>query len=267
MKLRSWLFMPGDRPERFGKGFQSEADVVIFDLEDAVAPAAKEAARRHALAAITGGADRPVTALRISPLHTRDGLLDVLALVDAARLPDVLLLPKTEEPSQITQLRTLFRNSVRPPALCALVESAAGMQNAAGIARAGVLAVAFGAADYAADLTAPLAGDGVRMARARLVEAAAAAGVLAIDAPCFSLKDPEAIAREAREARSFGFAGKLAIHPAQIAELNATFAPSPEEVAWARRVLDENIKGAGSVDGLLVDEAVARRARHILASA
>jgi (S)-citramalyl-CoA lyase len=106
-----------------------------------------------------------------------------------------------------------------------------------------------------------------RQARARLVEAAAAAGIPAIDAPCFALKDPDAIARESREARSFGFAGKLAIHPAQIALLNESFSPSPEEVAWARRVLDENTKGAGSVDGLLVDEAVARRARSILGSA
>lgn len=266
MRLRSWLFTPGDRPERFAKALQSEADVVILDLEDAVAPAAKDAARRHVLEAMASGAGRPTTALRISPLHTRDGLLDMLAVIDAPRQPDLILLPKAEAPVQIAQLRTLLRATSRPPALCALVESAAGMIHVPEIARSGVCAVAFGAADYAADITAPIGGDGVRLARTRLVEAAAAAGVPAIDAPCFSLKDPEAIAREAREARSFGFAGKLAIHPAQVAELNATFSPAPEEIEWAKRVLDENTKGAGSVDGQLVDEAVARRARFILTS-
>ena len=103
-------------------------------------------------------------------------------------------------------------------------------------------------------------------ARSRLIEAAASQGLPAIDSPCFDLTDPEAIRTESEAARGLGFVGKLAIHPAQIAPLHLAFTPSEAETLWARRVLEENSNGAAMVDGKLVDEAIARQARRILAA-
>lgn len=265
MTLRSWLFLPADRPDRLEKARNSGADVVILDLEDAVAPASKERARAEVLAAIATPHPVPL-AVRINPLDTPAGLADVLALISAPSLPAFVILPKTEYASQIVQLRRLLARTSDNCRLVALIESARGLTNAVAIATARPDFLAFGAADYAADIGATTDWAPMASARSRLVEAGAAEAVLLLDSPCFAIDAAEVVEAESRNARSMGFAGKLAIHPKQIAPINAAFTPNVDELAWARQVIEENRKGVGVIDGQLVDEAIARRARRILSA-
>jgi (S)-citramalyl-CoA lyase len=125
----------------------------------------------------------------------------------------------------------------------------------------------FGAADMSADLGAATAWAPLAYTRSRLVAACAFAGVLAIDSPFFDVKNQEGLSQETSQAIALGFAGKAAIHPNQIATINEALTPHPDEVARARAILAENDKGVGVVQGEMIDEAVARKARRVLAAA
>jgi (S)-citramalyl-CoA lyase len=269
-QVRSWLFTPGTRPDRFDKAAVSGADVSIIDLEDAVAPADKAKARQTALAHLAqpaaGSCGR---ALRMNGLDTRFGLADLQAFLDSSARPDFLVLPKTESAAHLQILDRLLAEAGKATRLVALIESAQGLAACEAIAASTLRleALLFGAADMSADLGAGTAWAPLAYARSRLVAACALAGVPAIDAPFFDVKDHEGLTRETSQAVDLGFAGKAAIHPSQIAAINAALTPRPEDVERARAVLAENAKGVGVVDGQMVDEAVARKARRILIAA
>jgi (S)-citramalyl-CoA lyase len=269
-RVRSWLFTPGTRPDRFDKAAASGADVSIIDLEDSVAPSDKAEARRTALAHLS----QPIAvscgrALRINALVTRAGLADLQALLESGASPDYLILPKTESPAHLQILDRLLADASKATCLVALIESAQGLAASEAIAAATprLEALLFGAADMSADLGAGTAWEPLVYARARLVAACALKGILAIDTPFFDVKDPKGLTQETAQSIAMGFAGKAAIHPNQIAPINAALTPRPEEVAHARAILAENTKGVGVVEGQMVDEAVARKARRILAAA
>ena len=268
-RVRSWLFTPATRPDRFDKAAASGADVSIIDLEDSVAPADKAEARRTALAHLAqpaaGSCGR---ALRINGLDRRFGLADLQALLESSACPDYLVLPKTESAAHLQILDRLLAEAGKATRLVALIESAQGLAACEAIAAEPRLeALMFGAADMSADLGARTAWVPLAYARSRLVAACALADVLAIDSPFFDVKDHEGLTQETSQAVALGFAGKAAIHPNQIAPINAVLTPRPEEVARARAILAENAKGVGVVQGQMVDEAVARKARRILAAA
>ena len=269
-RVRSWLFTPASRPDRFDKAAASEADVSIIDLEDSVAPADKAEARRTALAHLAqraaGSCGR---ALRMNGLETRFGLADLHALLESSACPDYLVLPKTEAAAHLQILDRLLTEAGKATRLVALIESAQGLAACEAIAASTprLEALMFGAADMSADLGAATAWAPLAYTRSRLVAACALAGVLAIDAPFFDVKDHEGLTQETSLAVALGFAGKAAIHPSQIAPINAALTPRPEEVARARAILAENAKGVGVVQGQMVDEAVARKARRTLAAA
>jgi (S)-citramalyl-CoA lyase len=269
-RVRSWLFTPATRPDRFDKAAASGADVSIIDLEDSVAPGDKAEARRTALAHLgqpAAGSCR--RALRINGLERRFGLADLQALLESSACPDYLVLPKTESAAHLQILDRLLAEAGKATRLVALLESARGLAAAGEIAAATprLEALLFGAADMSADLGAATAWAPLAYARSRLVAACALAGVLAIDSPFFDVKDHDGLAQETAQAVALGFAGKAAIHPNQIAPINAALTPRPEQVAQARAILAENAKGVGVVQGQMVDEAVARKARRILVAA
>ena len=269
-QVRSWLFTPGTRPDRFDKAAASGADVSIIDLEDAVAPADKAKARQTALAHLAQPAvGSCVRALRMNGLDTRFGLADLQAFLDSSACPDFLVLPKTESAAHLHILDRLLAEAGKATRLVALIESAHGLAAAAAIAAATprLEALLFGAADMSADLGAQTAWAPLAYARAQLVAACALTGVLAIDSPFFDVKDHDGLTQETSQAIALGFTGKAAIHPNQIAAINAALTPRPEEVAKARAILAENAKGVGVVQGQMVDEAVARKARRILVAA
>ena len=267
---RSWLFTPATRSDRFARADEAGADVLIIDLEDAVAPGDKDRARAAALAHLDAGrGTAPIQALRVNGLRTRAGLDDLRLLLESRTGPDAVILPKVETPDEPRLADAWLAEAGSRAALVALIESARGLEAAPEIARSTprLSALMFGAADLAADLGAPAAWEPLLYARSRVVAAAAAAGIGAIDAPYFDLKDQAGLEAELRAAVALGFAAKAAIHPGQVAAINAALTPSAAAVAEAREILAQNEAGVGVVGGRMVDEAVARRARRILAAA
>jgi (S)-citramalyl-CoA lyase len=267
---RSWLFTPATRPDRFVKAAATGADVSILDLEDSVAPDDKDRARETALeflkARKSGGVQ---CALRINGLDTRAGLRDLDALLETGAAPGYLVLPKTEGPGHLQIIDRLLASASMETKLVGIVESARGLVAVDAIAAATprLAGLMLGAADMAADLGAATAWEPLAFVRARLVAACALAGVTAIDAPYFDVRDLTGLEQEVARVVALGFHAKAAIHPGQIGAINAALTPTREAVAKARAILAENAKGVGTVDGQMIDEAVARKARRVLAAA
>jgi citrate lyase subunit beta / citryl-CoA lyase len=284
--MRSMLFVPGDRPERFAKAVASGADSVIFDLEDAVVPGSRPEARR-AILRFVAAADRKVPLwVRINPVESRDALADLEAVLEGR--PDGIMLPKARDGADVERASQWIgdleaRHGMAPESvrLIALItESAAAVLNARTFTTppARVRGYTWGAEDLAADLGAlsNRTSDGefdaaYVHARTMCLLTAAAAGVEAIDTVDTDIRDTVAIERRARDSRRQGFVGKLAIHPVQIEPIHAAFRPTPAEVEWADRVLEAfrvaPDAGALSLDGRMLDKPHIRQAERIVADA
>jgi (S)-citramalyl-CoA lyase len=268
---RSWLFTPATRTERFAKAAEIGADVLILDLEDAVAEADKDVARRNALDYLgaSSSATGVVRALRVNGITTAHGIADLAAVLSGAADPDLIVLPKTESARDLVILDRLLTAARKRARLVALIESAAAIEALDTIARATLRldALLFGAADMAADLGAEPGIETLQYARLRLVAAAAAAGVRAIDTPFFDVRNRDGLQQEIAYAFRAGFSGKAAIHPDHVQPINEAWTPSADAVARARKILEINKAGVGTIDGKMIDEAIARGARRTLAAA
>ncbi len=261
--LTSVLFVPADAAEKHDRAFAAGADAVILDLEDAVAPAAKDGARAILIESLA--VERSSTSLALvrvnSPLTPQGrGDLEALAQVRV----DGIVVPKADPEAIATAA------SAGLP-LVAMIETAAGVLQAPAIAAEPAVAVlALGPVDLAAELGISDSADGDELiaARSQLVLAAAAAGKQGpLDGPCMSPRDERALDLEIARARRLGFAGKTCIHPAQVAAVVRAFSPTQAELEWARQVVGAFEGAEGGVlilEGELVDEPVARRARRIL---
>ena len=269
-QTRSWLFTPATRSDRFAKAAENGADVAIIDLEDSVSQADKEQARQKAISYLSS---RPATslplALRINGLDARAGIEDIHALLECGSLPDYLVLPKTESAAHLQILERLMMFAGSDTRLIGIIESVRGLNAVESIAAATpkLAGLIFGAADMAADIGAASTWEPLALARARLVSACAMNGIPAIDAPFFDVHDVSGLQSETLRASDFGFSAKAAIHPAQISTINTLFTPTAAEIRHARAVLAENTKGVGTVNGMMIDEAVARQARRVLTRA
>lgn len=263
--LSSLLFVPGAKPDRFAKALASEADAVCIDLEDSVPHDGKAAARVAAVEALAAGDARLV--LRINSLRTRAGFDDMLALADAPRLPALLLMPMVESAAEVEIAASVLGE--RAPALVPLIETVRGLRAAPAIASAPqVGAMMFGGGDFAAELGVSLAWEPLRSARGAFVMACAEAGVPAIDVPYIALEDEAGLRAEAEAAKELGFAGKAAIHPAQVAAINATFRPTDAEVAEAeeaQKLFDAAGGAAIRFKGRMLEAPIMRRYQRILA--
>lgn len=284
--MRSMLFVPGDRPERFSKAVASGADAVILDLEDAVAPAQRPKARA-AISAFLAGPSRPLPFwVRINSVQSGEALADLTAVV--AGRPDGIVLPKARSGADVLQLdhwlQALEATHGLPAAglrVIPMVTETAGalLQMASFVpTSARVLAMTWGAEDLATELGAlgNRAADGnyeapYQLASSLCLYAAAAAGVAAVDTVDTEIKDLDAVERRARASRRAGYTAKLAIHPAQIPALHAAFTPSEAEVEQATRVLaafaQAPASGAFMVDGKLVDRPHVLQAERVIAAA
>ena len=268
---RSMLFVSGERVERFAKAMAAGADLVCIDLEDAVHPERKTLARQEVLSWLAGRAagSRPV-ALRINPLRSREGLLDIAALVASDVRVDWLLLPKLEEPSDLQCAQAWAGEHFK--SLCALMETPVGIENLPQIARAGgkLGALMLGGADLAAELGAQFGWDGLLYARGRLVNSARAEDLQTWDVPHVDLEDMDGLSVETRRVLGLGFDCKTAIHPKQIERIHAAHAPTPAELEWARLLVEavpEGQSGAFLYQGRLVDNPLVRKARRIVDNA
>lgn len=248
------LFVPASRSERFARAAKSGADAIIIDLEDAVAPAEKEAAR----AGLTTLPPVPVV-IRINATGTVWHKADVAAAVLLA--PAAVMLPKAESAAQVASVC----RALAPVPVMALIETARGLAAAREIAAVpGVIRLAFGSVDYCADLGCAHEQDTLLPARSEIVLASRLAKLAPpLDGVTVAIRDEDRVMAETTHSRALGMGGKLAIHPAQVAPILAAFRPSQAEIDWARRVLDSGDQ-AVAVDGAMVDAPVRARARRIL---
>lgn len=284
MKLRTPLFAPGDSQRKAEKALASPADAVILDLEDSVAISGKNEARALT-AGMLHGLARPGVVVRVNPPGTPWYLADLAAIVPGR--PAAVMLPKCQSAADLVALDhhlealevafDLPRGGIL--VLPIITETAASVLRLADMAACcpRVVAFCFGAEDLSADLgISPRDAVGaypaaVAHARASVLIAAGAAGLPAIDTPFPDPRDPDGLAREAAAAAADGFAGKLCIHPGQLAQVEAAFTPSEPRIAWARAVLAGFAAnpGAGvfSLDGKMIDRPHLKLAERILSQA
>ncbi len=253
------LFVPATRPDRFAKAASSGTDTVIVDLEDAVAEDAKDAARDEAAQALgdISGAD---VWLRVNgsdtDWHDADIELAVAAHVNG------IVLPKCESVDQLKHVRAALSVD---QSIIALIESARGVRAAYEIAEVSDRLM-FGSIDYALDVGCQLTQEASLFARSKLVIASRAARIPPpLDGVTTSLEDEGLVRSDAAHASGLGFGGKLLIHPNQIQPARTGFAPSAEEIEWARNILSGGDGGeARSVGGEMIDAPVVERARRLL---
>ena len=296
--MRAWrseLAVPGSNARMIEKAIASQADVVFLDLEDAVAPSEKPAARESVARAIRErdwGTKSP--AFRMNALDTVWFYRDVIEVTEAAGAAlRLLVVPKVNRPEDVHVIDTLLKQieaAAGIPQRIGLevqIETAKGMVNCERIAQASdrIEALTFGPGDFAASAGMPSSHIGMRdewderypghrwhYAMSRIVIAARAAGVRAIDGPYADFRGLDGLRRSCETARGLGFDGKWCIHPAQIDVVNEVFSPTDAEIVWARRVLDESHRaaeagaGAASIDGRMIDGASIRMAERTLAS-
>ena len=260
----TYLFVPGDRPERFAKALQSGADVVILDLEDAVMPEAKDRARAEVARFIQSQAGCvPRLVVRINDATSKWFAADLELLRTTGIL--LAMLPKAETPAQVALVRRAL-----PPAgqILLLIESARGVCDVDVLAATeGVARLVFGTLDYGLDLG--LSGDerGLIYAATRVAIASRCAGLASpVAGVTPAIDDTPTLLADVAFARATGFGAKLCIHPRQVAPVRNAFAPDAEEIAWAKQVLAAatGANGAVAVDGRMVDRPVLQKAQSIL---
>lgn len=256
---RTFLFVPGNRPERFGKAVNAGADLIILDLEDAVAASSKEAARDAVRLWLTHA--RGVL-VRINAPETQ-WFEDDLSLSSEPGLIGFML-PKAEAGSMLERVAAL-----KPTV--ALIESACGIATVQDVARVpGVHRLAFGTIDLALDLGT--SSDELLLALgAQLVVASRVSGIASpIDGVTLDIRDAALIEADVRRGRTRGFGAKLCIHPAQLRAVRSAFSPTPVELEWARRVVAADSASAGAavaLDGQMVDRPVVAKAHRLLEDA
>lgn len=288
--LRSMLFIPGDSEKKLGKVDACGADAVILDLEDAVAPENKPLARQLVPAFMNErprGSRRLQLWVRVNPFDTGLTLADLAAVVPA--MPDGIMQPKTDGPEDIRRLSHYLDaleavHGIEPGSIKILpvaTETAVAPFHLGEFAAAGLerlMGLTWGAEDLSAAIGASTNLDAsgewsftYKMARSLTLLAAHASGVQALDTLFVDFKDDEGLRASCRAARAEGFTGRIAIHPAQVAGINASFMPSADEVAHARRVLEAfaDNPGAGTVglDGKMIDIPHQKQAMRVLAQA
>jgi citrate lyase subunit beta/citryl-CoA lyase len=265
MVTRSYLFVPGDRPERFAKAQACGADAVVIDLEDAVSPVEKDAARNSLQEWLARAGDDSPT----KPVVVRVNASDTVWFEEdlracAASAVSAIMVPKAERADELSRIAAL-----QGKPLIALVETAAGFDNLRSVAfAAGVQRLAFGSIDFQLDTGISGDGEELLLFRSQMVLTSRVAGLAPpVDGVSTSISDVQMVLDEAQRARRLGFGGKLCIHPAQVDAVNRSFSPSAAEIDWAQRVLAAAKSANGSafaVDGKMVDKPVILRAEAIV---
>jgi citrate lyase beta subunit len=262
---RTFLIFPGNDPRKRDHALASDADAVVFDLEDGVAAEAKDDARRQ-LGAFATAPGAPARLVRVNDPMSDEGQRDLAAVSDLTGTVDVVV-PKA-------RIESVERAAEVGRPVLALVEDAIGLRDAFDLAaHPGVGALGLGVADLRASLGLVADGSGSELLypRAHLVVASSAAGIRdPIDGPCLATRDDAAIERDTRAARSLGMRGKICIHPHQVKSVHVALAPTATEVEQAREILREwdrmreERRAVGVVDGVLIDLPIVERARAVV---
>lgn len=273
MRIRSILFTPATKLDKLPRARAVAPDWVALDLEDGVAPADKADAREALTALASRGFDGEAgaTAVRVNTLASADGVRDFAAMLDWPVWPGMVILPKVESPVQIEQIAAIAADRGKSTALLATLETARGVDDAGRILAdaPSVAAVGYGSADHTAETGGCFDWQSLAWARGRIANAAALAGVPAVDGVWLDFRDEDGLRQEADAVYRLGYTGKLAIHPGQVAAINETFTPSEAEAAEALALLEAAEKAATGVfefRGRMIDKPVLRRAERIAAA-
>ncbi|MBV2181384.1 MAG: CoA ester lyase [Castellaniella sp.] len=267
--VRSFLFTPGNRQDRFEKALASGADAVVLDLEDAVPPAEKSTAREAIAAAWPSLRSSPVPIIiRINSPALSVGKDDLAWLTGLDSLPTGLMIPKAESAATLATAHAALPDT----ALLPLIESAAGHAALSAIAAApGVLRLVLGHIDFMADTGIHCSDDEVELAPLRFaLTMASRCNDLAppVDGVTVDLKNDKRLRADTLRSLRFGFGAKLCIHPHQVAVIHQTLHPTPDQITWARRVLEADAAAGGQavqLDGKIVDLPLVLQARRVLA--
>ena len=263
--IRSLLFVPGSRPERFEKALAAGADLVCIDLEDAVLPQDKDSAREAVLACIQSTKELCV---RINPVGTEAGEKDLQSFAQAKSAPAVVMLAKCESAADVLHAQSVIAQA--HTRFIPLIETLTGLENAYQIASAceQVEHIMFGGADMAAELRCEFSYEPLLFARSKLVLAAAKANVGLIDVPFVDIKNEAGLLTETSKVKALGFSAKAAIHPCQIAAIHQTFMPTDEQISYAQAVMavvDGPDAGVVVVNNKMVDRPIILACQRILA--
>ncbi|MBQ4428182.1 MAG: citrate (pro-3S)-lyase subunit beta [Clostridia bacterium] len=277
---RSMLFVPGNNPGMIRDAHIYGSDSIMFDLEDSVAITEKDTARFLVYKALTTlNYGKKELVVRINDLSSGIGIMDLEAIVRAR--PDVIRLPKTETAQDVIdcerEIERIEREAGIPvgsTGMMAAIESAIGVLNAKEIAFSSkrLIGIALGAEDYVTDLKTTRSPEGVELmfARGMIVNAAKAAGIMALDTVYSDVNNEEGFLAEATLIRKMGFDGKSIINPRQVAPLHAVFTPSERDLKKAMAIMDAiaeaNARGSGvaSLNGKMIDKPVVARAQYLL---
>jgi citrate lyase subunit beta/citryl-CoA lyase len=281
--IRSWMFVPGHRQRMIDKALGLNADAIMLDIEDGVAPNEKDTARKN-IAASLGRAKAPETPARYVRINAI-GHARMNADLEAVVRPGLegLVCPKVDTPDEVREVdgilnekepkNNLAKGSVN---LLIAIESPKGLLNAALIAAASsrIVGIIFGAEDFGREIGLPTVREGeardLIYARSAIVIAAASAHVQAVDGVWVDLNDGQGLLGFAKQSRQLGFTGMSCIHPSQVDAINTTFSPTAEEIDYCRKVLqafeEANARGDGSIafGGQLIDRPIIERARRTI---
>lgn len=266
---RTLLFVPGDRPERFEKAVASGADVVCIDLEDGVALANKEPARRNIAQKLPQCPASCEIAVRTNSIRTRAGIDDLLALCNASTMPRLIALPKVESAAEVALVSAVLHDAGKQAEVIAMIESLQGLSQVADIAQAeSVAMLALGTADLASEMTVSMDWAPMLLARLQLVQAAKRARVIAIDGVWTNFEDDAGLTSETRRSIEIGFDSKACIHPRQIAVVHRAMRPDNETLANDRELVATFERAGGSATGFkgrMIDKPLADAARRRIA--
>ena len=262
---RSFIFTPGLKPEMFPKAIASGADMVCIELEDGIAIKDKDEARKNTFKAletleVKSGVELVV---RVNCQRTKFGLMDLEAVVSSKTNVKAIMLPKVKTPDEITFIDDMLTDCGLNTDLHVIMETNEALESIYDIAHASkrIVALYFGGVDMAAELRVPNEYKNLIYARSKLVHAGASVGVDVVDVPYLDLDDMDGMKKEAELVRDLGFTGKGSIHPKQINILNEIFTPSKEEIAKAKKIVDqfnESDTGLVVIDGKLIEKPVLR---------
>ncbi len=265
MYFRSVLFVPGNRSDRFEKALQSGADLVCIDLEDAVGPTDKDAARKTVIDWLAHS-DHKTVSLRINALDTEQGQADIKALKASGLELPFLMIPKVASRNQMNDLDDDLPNSLGN--FFVIIESAIGLLNAQEIFSNGRVTLGmYGSIDYAGDVNCDQSWETHLYARSHLVAAATTYDVQLFDGPHIAVRDLKDCEASTRKAKALGMHARAAIHPAQIEPIHSALKPSAAEIDFAKTVIAAYEAADGNVvllDGKFVEAPVVKRARQIL---
>lgn len=270
--IRSVLFTPALRVDRFASGLYLGADASLADLEDSIAANLKKEARKKVIECLS--LPRPEDThivVRINPIASTNGLKDLDSLLGSLFPPNIILIPNVESAENVIHIEKLISNSGKPVKLIALIESVKGVHNVVEIAKSSsfLIGLMFGSADYTNDIGAEICWDSLFYPRSKIVHAAKLAKIQAIDTPYFKIDDTNGLAEECRRVKNMGFTGKCVIHPKQLDIVQQAFSPSKAELDYAIKVVEAADNSNGNickVDGNMIGTPIILKARLLIDS-